>query len=145
MTLSERRRVWKMVATGGAKLVIGARSALFLPFMNLGLVIVDEEHDHSYKQEDGVIYNARDMAVLRSSLERSTIILASATPSLESWVNGGKYKHVQIHERYGEATLPNLSVIDLRKENLKFDEWISNRLETSITECLQSGDQTLCF
>ena len=108
VTLAERRRVWKMVASGGAKLVIGARSALFLPFMNLGLVIVDEEHDHSYKQEDGVIYNARDMAVLRSSIERSTVILASATPSLESWVNAknGKYNHVQIHERYGEATLP---------------------------------------
>ena len=127
VTLAERRRVWKMVASGGAKLVIGARSALFLPFMNLGLVIVDEEHDHSYKQEDGVIYNARDMAVLRASIEMSTVILASATPSLESWVNAknGKYNHVQIHERYGEATLPNLSAIDLRKENLKSDEWLS--------------------
>ena len=147
VTLAERRRVWKMVASGGAKLVIGARSALFLPFMNLGLVIVDEEHDHSYKQEDGVIYNARDMAVLRASIEMSTVILASATPSLESWVNAknGKYKHVQIHERYGEATLPNLSAIDLRKENLKSDEWISNRLEKATTECLQSGDQTLLF
>ena len=147
VTLAERRRVWKMVASGGAKLVIGARSALFLPFMNLGLVIVDEEHDHSYKQEDGVIYNARDMAVLRASIEKSTVILASATPSLESWVNAknGKYNHVQIHDRYGEATLPILSAIDLRKENLKSDEWISNRLEKSITECLQSGDQTLLF
>ena len=147
VTLAERRRVWKMVASGGAKLVIGARSALFLPFMNLGLVIVDEEHDHSYKQEDGVIYNARDMAVLRSSIERSTVILASATPSLESWVNAknGKYSHVQIHKRYGEATLPNLSAIDLRKENLKSDEWISNRLEKSITECLQNSEQTLLF
>ncbi len=146
-TLAERRRVWKMVASGGAKLVIGARSALFLPFMNLGLVIVDEEHDHSYKQEDGVIYNARDMAVLRSSIERSTVILASATPSLESWVNAknGKYNHVQIHERYGEATLPNLSAIDLRNENLKSDEWISDRLEKSISECLKNRQQTLLF
>ena len=147
VTLAERRRVWKMVASGGAKLVIGARSALFLPFMNLGLVIVDEEHDHSYKQEDGVIYNARDMAVLRASIEMSTVILASATPSLESWVNAknGKYNHVQIHERYGEATLPNLSAIDLRKENLKSDEWISNRLEKSIIECLKNSKQTLLF
>jgi len=87
------------------------------------------------------------MAVLRASIEMSTVILASATPSLESLVNAknGKYKHVQIHERYGEATLPNLSAIDLRKENLKSDEWISNRLEKSTTECLQSGDQTLLF
>ncbi len=146
-TLAERRRVWKMVASGGAKLVIGARSALFLPFMNLGLVIVDEEHDHSYKQEDGVIYNARDMAVLRSSIERSTVILASATPSLESWVNAknGKYNHFQIHERYGDASLPNLSAIDLREENLKIDEWISCKLEKAITECLQNNDQSLLF
>ena len=87
------------------------------------------------------------MAVLRASIEMSTVILASATPSLESWVNAknGKYKHVQIHKRYGEATLPNLSAIDLRKENLKSDEWISNKLEKSTTECLESGDQTLLF
>ena len=136
-----------MVASGGAKLVIGARSALFLPFMNLGLIIVDEEHDHSYKQEDGVIYNARDMAVLRSSIERSTVILASATPSLESWVNAknGRYNHVQIHERYGDASLPNLSAIDLRKENLKSDEWISYTLERSIKDCLKNKDQSLLF
>ena len=146
-TLAERRRIWKMVASGGAKLVIGARSALFLPFMNLGLVIVDEEHDHSYKQEDGVIYNARDMAVLRSSIEGIPVILASATPSLESWVNAknGKYNHVQIHERFGQATLPSLSVVDLRTENLKSDEWISDSLEKSITECLNNEEQSLLF
>ena len=147
VTPAERRRVWKMVASGGAKLVIGARSSLFLPFMNLGLIVIDEEHDHSYKQEDGVIYNARDMAVLRASIEMFTVILASATPSLESWVNAksGKYNHVKIHERYGEAALPILSIIDLRKENLKSDEWISDRLEKSVTECLQNGEQTLLF
>ena len=147
ITLAERRRVWKMVSSGGAKLVIGARSALFLPFMNLGLVIVDEEHDQSYKQEDGVIYNARDMAVLRSSIEGSAVILASATPSLESWVNAknGKYKHVSIHERYGQATLPSLLAIDLRKEKLKSNEWISGSLEESVTECLQNKEQSLLF
>ena len=147
ITLAERRRVWKMVSSGGAKLVIGARSALFLPFMNLGLVIVDEEHDQSYKQEDGVIYNARDMAVLRSSIEGSVVILASATPSLESWVNAknGKYKHVSIHERYGQATLPSLLAIDLRKEKLKSNEWISGSLEESVTECLQNKEQSLLF
>jgi primosomal protein N' (replication factor Y) len=147
ITLAERRRVWKMVSSGGAKLVIGARSALFLPFMNLGLVIVDEEHDQSYKQEDGVIYNARDMAVLRSSIEGSVVILASATPSLESWVNAknGKYKHVSIHERYGQATLPSLLAIDLRKEKLKSNEWISGSLEESVIECLQNKEQSLLF
>ena len=147
VTLAERRRVWKMVSSGGAKLVIGARSALFLPFMNLGLIIVDEEHDQSYKQEDGVIYNARDMAVLRSSIEGSMVILASATPSLESWVNAknGKYKHVYIHERYGQATLPSLLAIDLRKEKLKSDEWISVSLKESVTECLNNKEQSLLF
>ena len=147
VTLAERRRVWKMVSIGGAKLVIGARSALFLPFMNLGLVIVDEEQDSSYKQEEGVIYNARDMAVLRASIEGSMVILASATPSLESWVNAknGKYKHVYIHERYGQATLPSLLAIDLRKEKLKSDEWISTSLKESVVECLNNKDQSLLF
>lgn len=147
VTLAERRRVWKMVSIGGAKLVIGARSALFLPFMNLGLVIVDEEQDSSYKQEEGVIYNARDMAVLRASIEGSMVILASATPSLESWVNAknGKYKHVYIHERYGQATLPSLLAIDLRKEKLKSDEWISTSLKESVAECLNNKDQSLLF
>jgi primosomal protein N' (replication factor Y) len=136
-----------MVSIGGAKLVIGARSALFLPFMNLGLVIVDEEQDSSYKQEEGVIYNARDMAVLRASIEGSMVILASATPSLESWVNAknGKYKHVYIHERYGQATLPSLLAIDLRKEKLKSDEWISTSLKESVAECLNNKDQSLLF
>ena len=147
VTLAERRRVWKMVAKGDAKLVIGARSALFLPFINLGLIIVDEEHDHSFKQEDGVIYNARDMAVLRSSLERSTVILSSATPSLESWVNAknGKYSYAKIDKRYGQATLPRLSAVDLRRENLNSNEWISASLSRSITECLNNGEQSLLF
>jgi primosomal protein N' (replication factor Y) len=115
--------------------------------MNLGLVIVDEEQDSSYKQEEGVIYNARDMAVLRASIEGSMVILASATPSLESWVNAknGKYKHVYIHERYGQATLPSLLAIDLRKEKLKSDEWISTSLKESVAECLNNKDQSLLF
>ena len=147
VSVAERRRVWKMVASGGAKLVIGARSALFLPFMNLGLIIVDEEHDHSYKQEDGVIYNARDMAVLRSSIESSTVILASATPSLESWVNAknGKYHHVYLGERFGKSALPDVSAIDLRKESLQSNEWISKTLEKSILNCLDNKEQVLLF
>ena len=85
VTMTERRRIWKMVGQGGAQMVIGARSALFLPFQNLGLIVVDEEHDNSYKQEDGVLYNARDMAVLRASLCHARVLLASATPSLANW------------------------------------------------------------
>ena len=147
VSVAERRRVWKMVGSGGAKLVIGARSALFLPFMNLGLIIVDEEHDHSYKQEDGVIYNARDMAVLRSSIESSTVILASATPSLESWVNAknGKYHHIYLAERFGQSSLPDVAAIDLRKESLQSNEWISKTLEKSILKCLDNKEQVLLF
>jgi primosomal protein N' (replication factor Y) (superfamily II helicase) len=94
ITMTERRRCWRMVGEGGAQLVVGARSALFLPFRELGLIVVDEEHDTSYKQEDGVLYNARDMAVLRASICGAQVVLASATPSLESWANAeaGKYR-----------------------------------------------------
>jgi primosomal protein N' (replication factor Y) len=93
VTMTERRRCWRMVGQGDAQLIVGARSALFLPFRDLGLVVVDEEHDTSYKQEDGVLYNARDMTVLRASLNAAQVVLASATPSLESWANveAGKY------------------------------------------------------
>ena len=103
--MTERRRCWRMVAEGGAQLVVGARSALFLPFQHLGLIIVDEEHDTSYKQEDGVLYNARDMAVLRASILGAQVVLASATPSLESWANAeaGKYARLTLAERFGPA------------------------------------------
>ena len=87
VTQAARRRAWTAVATGDARLVVGARSALFLPFADLGLIVVDEEHDGSYKQEDGALYHARDMAVLRASIEGAAVVLASATPSLETWAN----------------------------------------------------------
>ena len=95
-----------MIASGDVHLVVGARSALYLPFKKLGLIVVDEEHDSSYKQEDGILYNARDMAVLRASLNKAMVVLASATPSLESWVNAktGKYNRLNIGNRYGGAT-----------------------------------------
>ncbi len=107
VTMTERRRCWRMVAEGGAQLVIGARSALYLPFRDLGLVVVDEEHDQSYKQEDGVVYSARDMAVMRASLCHAQVVLASATPSLESWANAraGKYTRIDLTSRFGEAVL----------------------------------------
>ena len=103
--------------TGDARLVVGARSALFLPFRDLGLVVVDEEHDGSYKQEDGALYHARDMAVLRASIEGAAVVLASATPCLETWANAdaGKYARLDLPERFGVAELPEMRAIDLRE------------------------------
>ena len=126
VTMTERRRAWKMVGQGGAQLVVGARSALFLPFRDLGLIIVDEEHDTSYKQEDGVLYNARDMAVLRASIVGAQVVLASATPSLESWANAqaGKYKRLDLTSRYGAAVMPELAAIDMRDVQLPGNRWI---------------------
>ncbi len=147
ISLTERRRVWKMVSQGKLQLVVGARSALFLPFQNLGLIVVDEEHDHSYKQDDGVLYNARDMAVLRGSLSAARVVLASATPSLESWVNArkGKYLGVDLKWRYGGATLPTITAIDMRSESLSSGKWISPTLLSKIKEKLEKGEQTLLF
>ncbi len=142
-----RRRVWRMVAEGGAELVVGARSALFLPFRDLGLIVVDEEHDPSYKQEEGVIYHARDMAVLRASLEGAQIVLASATPSLESWVNAeaGKYERLDLPRRFGAAVLPRMQVVDMRREALPATRWISPTLAGAVEERLAAGEQALLF
>lgn len=147
ITLSERRRCWKMASEGSAQMVVGARSALFLPFQNLGLIIVDEEHDASYKQEDGVLYNARDMAVLRASLCAAQVILASATPSLESWANAesGKYERVALTARYGAAVMPKMGAIDMRAQDLPTGRWISPCLETKIRQRLQTREQSLLF
>lgn len=147
VTMTERRRTWKMVGEGGAQLVIGARSALFLPFQDLGLIVVDEEHDTSYKQEDGVLYNARDMAVLRASLCSAQVVLASATPSLESWTNAqnGKYDLVELGARYGEAVLPELRTLDMRQVKLPSNRWISPQLETAVKTRMARGEQSLLF
>ncbi|ETX30916.1 primosomal protein N' [Roseivivax isoporae] len=147
VTQTERRRAWRMVATGGAELVVGARSALFLPFRNLGLVVVDEEHDTSYKQEDGVLYNARDMAVLRASLNDAAVVLASATPSLESWANAeaGKYARLTLGSRYGEAVLPEMRAIDMRAEDLPSNRWISPSLQRAAATRIGRGEQVLFF
>lgn len=147
VTMTERRRVWKMVGQNDAQLVIGARSALYLPFADLGLIVVDEEHDQSYKQEDGVVYSARDMAVLRASLCSAQVVLASATPSLESWVNAqaGKYNMVELHSRFGDAVLPTMKAIDMREEALASGQWISPTLEGAIRERMTRGEQSLIF
>ncbi len=147
MTAAERRRVWHAVARGEAQLVVGARSALWLPFARLGLTVVDEEHDPSYKQEDGVRYHARDMAVLRAACEGGQVILSSATPSLESWVNAetGRYRKVELAERWGPAELPELRAIDLRREGPPPGRWIAPPLERAIRARLERGEQSLLF
>lgn len=147
VTMTERRRVWKMVGQGGAQMVVGARSALFLPFQNLALIVVDEEHDTSYKQEDGALYHARDMAVLRASLCGARVVLASATPSLESWVNAeaGKYERLDLKARFGEAVLPDLAAIDMRAETLPSNRWISPTLQAAVNARVAAGEQVLLF
>ena len=147
VTMTERRRCWKMVATGDAQIVVGARSALFLPFRDLGVIVVDEEHDTSYKQEDGVLYNARDMAVLRASILGGDVVLASATPSLESWANVefGKYNKLVLNERFGAAVMPEMSAIDMRAEDLPGGTWISPSLRQMVLARLAKGEQSLLF
>ena len=147
ITVTERRRVWRMVAEGGAQLVVGARSALFLPFRDLGLIVVDEEHDTSYKQEEGVLYNARDMAVLRASILGIPVVLASATPSLESWANveAGKYRRLDLPARFGRAELPMMRAIDMREAALPGDRWISEPLARAVQERLDRGEQAMLF
>ncbi|PJE36094.1 primosomal protein N' [Pseudooceanicola lipolyticus] len=147
VTMTERRRIWRMVGQGEAQFVVGARSALFLPFRDLGLVVVDEEHDTSYKQEDGVLYNARDMAVLRASILGAQVVLASATPSLESWANAeaGKYTRLDLTARFGAAVMPAMRTIDMREQKLAASRWISPRLKAAVEDRLAKGEQALLF
>lgn len=152
-----RRRVWRRVLDGQARLVVGARSALFLPFRNLQLIIVDEEHDGAYKQEDGVLYQARDMAVVRGAQGGFPVILASATPSLETMINAaeGRFRKVTLPSRYGSAQLPDVSLIDMRKHpperaptiNGRPPEprWLSPVLVDGVSESLVNGEQALLF
>ena len=144
---AERRRVWKMAGEGGVQLVVGARSALFLPFRDLGLIVVDEEHDPSYKQEDGVLYHARDMAVLRAALGGARVVLASATPSLESWANAeaGKYDRLDLSARFGTAALPEMRAIDLRGEAVPAGRWVSPALRKAVQARLAAGEQAMLF
>ena len=147
VTGAERRRLWHAVADGSAGLVVGARSALFLPFRDLALTVVDEEHDSAYKQEDGVLYNARDMAVLRASVEGAAVVLASATPSLETWVNArtGRYGRVDLAARPGAAVLPAMQAVDMRAERLPADRWISAPLAAAAEAAIGAGEQALFF
>ena len=142
-----RRRVWREVHQGRAKLVVGARSALYLPFADLGLIVVDEEHDTSYKQEEGVIYNARDMAVVRAKLAGATVVLASATPSLESLTNArnGRYAHIVLPERPGAAIMPEVALVDMKDHKPDKDCYLSEPLVEGVREALARGDQALLY
>jgi len=143
----ERERVWRGVASGEARIVVGARSALFLPWANLGLVVVDEEHESAYKQDEGVPYHARDMAVLYGVLGKFPVVLSSATPSLESLVNvdRGRYDVVKLKDRHGRPELPETSLIDMTAEKLEAGQWLSPRLIADVATALQAGDQALLF
>jgi primosomal protein N' (replication factor Y) len=143
----ERERVWRGVASGAARIVVGARSALFLPWTNLGLIVVDEEHEGAYKQSDGVPYHARDMAVLYGALGNFPVVLSSATPSLESLVNvdRGRYSAVHLTDRHGRPDLPSISLIDMRAEKLEGASWLSEPMITKVRATLAGGNQALLF
>jgi primosomal protein N' (replication factor Y) len=147
LTQAERRLTWRAVLEGEAKVVVGARSALFLPYRDLGLIIVDEEHESAFKQEDGVIYQARDMAVVRGHLAKIPVVLASATPSLESIVNvaQGRYRILHLPERHGAAALPAVTLIDLRRDRPERQQWLSPGLIRAIKETLADQGQALLF
>ncbi len=147
ITPKTRRQAWRGVAEGKVKVVIGARSALYLPFQDLGLIIVDEEHEAAYKQEEWVSYNARDMAIVRARFEKAQVILASATPSVESRINAkaGRYRHVPLPTRYASRPLPSLAAIDLRRTPPERGTWLSPPLVEAITDTFERGEQSLLF
>jgi primosomal protein N' (replication factor Y) (superfamily II helicase) len=142
-----RRVTWRAVAEGSASVVVGARSALFLPFPELGLVIVDEEHETAFKQEDGVVYHARDMAVVRARLADAPAILVSATPSLETLANveAGRYRHLQLKTRHAGAALPTIEAIDLRLHQPPRGKFLSPVLIEAMRDCFARGEQAMLF
>ncbi len=143
----QRARIWRGVAEGDVRVVAGARSALFLPFADLGLIIVDEEHDPSFKQDDRVTYQARDMAVLRASLGKIPIILSSATPSVESVVNvqRGRYAHAVLPGRFSGTSLPHVEPVDLKATPPEKGTWLSPPVVEAVTGALEKGEQALLF
>jgi primosomal protein N' (replication factor Y) len=142
-----RRRVWECVARGRCRIVVGARSALFLPFRKLRLLVVDEEHDSSYKQEEGFIYHARDLAVARAKIEGAAVVLCSATPSLESLWNAeqGRYRWLRLERRHGAARLPEVELIDLRSTPPEKGRWLSWPLVQAMARTFERGEQSLLF
>ncbi|MDH5772358.1 MAG: primosomal protein N' [Rhodospirillaceae bacterium] len=144
---AKRRETWRACSTGKVRVVAGARSALFLPLHEIGLIIVDEEHETAFKQEENVIYNARDMAVVRAHLGKFPIILVSATPSLESMSNtkSGKYHLVHLPERHGGASLPDVELVDMRAQKLPATRWLSDGLLGNLKKVFDAGEQAMLF
>ena len=144
---SERRRAWRAIANGTARVVVGARSALFLPYARLGLIVVDEAHEASFKQEDGVRYHARDVAVMRGKMEQCPVVLASATPAIETrhQVALGRYEEIRLPARYGSAEMPEIIGIDLTQHPPDRGRWIAPPLVKAMTETLERGEQALLF
>lgn len=142
-----RRITWRAVATGEARVVVGARSALFLPFPELGLIVIDEEHEPAFKQEDGVAYHGRDMAIVRARLSDCPAVLASATPSLETRINveRGRYRSIALPERFGPAELPEIATIDMRNADLRADRFLSPRLAEAMAANFEAGEQSMLF
>lgn len=144
---ARRRETWRAVADGGAKVVVGARSALFLPYADLGLIVVDEEHDQAFKQEEGVSYHARDMAVVRARLGGIPVVLASATPSLEtlSNVQGGRYRLLHLPDRHAGASMPEINAVDLRRHPPPRGHWLSPILVQALEETFAAGEQAMLY
>ncbi|MCS6762187.1 MAG: primosomal protein N' [Candidatus Devosia symbiotica] len=147
MTPVQRAKVWRGVLDGTVRAVVGARSALFLPFRELGILVLDEEHDGAYKQADGITYHARDIAVMRAHLSNARVILSSATPSVETRnnANSGRYAHVLLTSRYAEAAMPNITTIDMRVDGPEKGAWIAPLLAREVLGALDRGEQALLF
>jgi primosomal protein N' (replication factor Y) len=147
MTPVQRGRVWRGVLEGNVRAVVGARSSLFLPFRELGIIVLDEEHDGAFKQSDGVNYHARDMAVVRGHLANARVILSSATPSVESRNNAdtGRYKYVRLSSRFSTTQMPDITALDMREEGPDKGQWIAPQLAREIFSTLDRGEQVLLF
>ena len=147
LTPAVRRATWHAIAAGHARVAVGARSALFLPLAALGVIVVDEEHEAAFKQEEGVIYHARDMAVVRARLAAVPAVLASATPSLETLTNveEGRYTRLVLADRHGGAQMPQVAIVDLRRHPPPRRHWLSPVLRTAVQEALEQGEQAMLF
>ncbi len=147
ITPSKKKKIIHRILSGDTKILVGTRSALFLPYKNLGMVVVDEEHDSSYKQEEKGIYNARDMSVVRASIEKFTVVLVSATPSLETIynINQKKYFHIRLENKFSKTPEPKIQIIDMKKSKLKKNNWVSEELKKIIKSRLSKKEQSLLF